>query len=322
MSNMTYKIAVCAGHGIHTAGKRTPDGVREWSFNEKVVKAFIAELKNYSGVEVRRYDDPTGKTDVPLRTRTRSANAWGADIYISFHHNAHRGMWGEHTGTETYYSKGSTKGKQLADVLQKANVKAYGLRDRGLKTANLHITRETKMPAALVEGGFMDSTIDIVKMRDNSILANAGKESAKAVAKFAKLKRKAATPKPSTPSTADFLIRVKVNGLHTYTRADWDAKKGAPIVNKGEVFTVVETLNVNGYEMYRLKSGWYITAANKYVETVGKAAAPSKPKKTIAQMAAEVLKGDHGNGHVARRKSLGISAAEYAKVRAEVNRRA
>ncbi|RAX50848.1 hypothetical protein DQ353_00145 [Arthrobacter sp. AQ5-05] len=50
--------------------------------------------------------------------------------------------------------------------------------------------------------------------------------------------------------------------------------------------------------------------------------APAKPKpaaRSIAQMAAEVRAGKHGNGHDVRRKSLGISAAEYAKVRAAVN---
>lgn len=54
----------------------------------------------------------------------------------------------------------------------------------------------------------------------------------------------------------------------------------------------------------------------------------SKPKKTtkkssksISQMADEVIAGKHGSGHSNRRKSLGISASEYAKVRAEVNRR-
>ena len=46
----------------------------------------------------------------------------------------------------------------------------------------------------------------------------------------------------------------------------------------------------------------------------------SKPKvKTIDQMAQEVIAGKHGNGHTARRKSLGISQAEYDKVSAKVN---
>lgn len=50
--------------------------------------------------------------------------------------------------------------------------------------------------------------------------------------------------------------------------------------------------------------------------------APAKPKgKTIAQMATEVIAGKHGNGHAQRQKSLGVNAATYAKVRAEVNKR-
>lgn len=45
-------------------------------------------------------------------------------------------------------------------------------------------------------------------------------------------------------------------------------------------------------------------------------------KKSVSQMADEVIDGKHGSGHANRRKSLGISQAEYEKVRAEVNRRA
>jgi|SRR5690625_4516118 len=47
----------------------------------------------------------------------------------------------------------------------------------------------------------------------------------------------------------------------------------------------------------------------------------SKPKKTISQMATEVIKGKHGVGHAQRRKSLGVDNATYQKVRSEVNRR-
>lgn len=47
-----------------------------------------------------------------------------------------------------------------------------------------------------------------------------------------------------------------------------------------------------------------------------------KPTKTVAQMAQEVINGRHGSGHTNRRNSLGISQAQYNKVRAEVNRRA
>lgn len=62
------KIAIDAGHGINTPGKRTPDDEREWSLNNKVALAAIAKLNTYQNVQILRLDDPTGKTDVPLKT--------------------------------------------------------------------------------------------------------------------------------------------------------------------------------------------------------------------------------------------------------------
>lgn len=186
---MSFKIAYDAGHGLNTPGKQTPDREKEWGFSNKVVLAFEKEMRNYENVELLRIDDPTGKIDVPLKTRTDKANKWGADIYISFHQNALNGKWGNWTGTETFYSKGSAKGKILAGLVNSAALKAFGLRDRGLKTNNLHITRETNMPAVLLEGAFMDSTIDIKKLRDDTVLASAGKLIAQAVAGYAGLNK-------------------------------------------------------------------------------------------------------------------------------------
>lgn len=202
---MAYKIAYDAGHGINTQGKRSPIGEREWSFNNKVVVAFESELKKYEGVSLLRTDDRTGKTDVSLTTRTSKANSWKANIYISFHHNANTGVWGSWTGVETFHHSNSVNGKKLAQAVHPALVKAYGLRDRGLKTSNLHITRETNMPSILIEGGFMDSNIDIKKLRDDNVLKNVGVAIAQAVAKYAGLKKKAT----SSNNTTSNLYRVR-----------------------------------------------------------------------------------------------------------------
>ncbi|AEO93293.1 endolysin [Bacillus phage G] len=213
-----YKIAICAGHGFNTPGKRTPDGEREWSFNNKLVVAFVNTMNQYENVTVKRYDDPTGKTDVPLITRTNGANAWGANIYISFHHNANTAKWGTWTGVETFYYPGSTTGLNLAKAIHPAVVQSYGLKDRGVKSGNLHIVRETKMPAILIEGGFMDSTIDIKKLRSDAVLKAAGENIAHAVAKYAGLKKKSSTstPKPPTPTTPNAATYTVVKGDTLY----------------------------------------------------------------------------------------------------------
>lgn len=189
-------IALDAGHGINTPGKRTPDGEREWFFNNQVINAAIKYLNEYENVKIVRLDDPTGKRDVPLKERTDKANKANADILVSYHHNANTGKWGNWTGTETYTYLGNWKGAEsLAKEVHQRVVKAMGLRDRGLKKANFHMLRESKMSAILVEGGFMDSTIDIKKMRDKKILEKVGQAVAEGIAAHLQLKKK---PKPKS----------------------------------------------------------------------------------------------------------------------------
>jgi N-acetylmuramoyl-L-alanine amidase len=69
--------------------------------------------------------------------------------------------------------------------------------------------------------------------------------------------------KQASPS---FLVKVLATSLYYYNKPDWNAKAG--IVHANEVFTVVETLTVNGSKMYRLKSGNYLTANPSYVKVM------------------------------------------------------
>lgn len=197
--------ALDAGHaGFNkTPGKRTPDGEYEWDFNNKVVKAAEAKLKA-NGVDVIRIDDASGKTDVGLTARTNKANNAGADVYVSVHHNANTGKWGTWTGTETFTYLGSqSESERLAKEVQSRLVKAYGLRDRGLKKANFAVVRQTKMPAILTEGGYMDSSIDIKKLRDDKVLKAAGEAIADGVlAYFGMSSSKSSVKKEETAQAA------------------------------------------------------------------------------------------------------------------------
>ena len=219
---MSKLIAVDAGHGLHTAGKRTPDGEREWSFNNRVVIALIDELHRL-GLRTVRLDDPSGQRDVPLGERTRKANNAKADVLVSVHHNALTGRWGTHTGTEIYSYPNAKSSTDLAKKLQPVLAETYGLRNRGAKTANFHMLRESNMPAILTEGGYMDSTIDIVKMRDEEVLKQVGITIARNVADWlgveAKVNAQSTVKKPTQPtkqantggSIVDYLISKKIN---------------------------------------------------------------------------------------------------------------
>lgn len=227
---MKFKVAIEAGHGGNgsTPGKRSPDGEYEWNFNDKVVRAVIEELNKYENVEIRRLDDASGKTDVPLKRRTDEANAWGANIYISVHHNANTGKWGNHTGTETFTYIGSNpRSEKLASIVHPLLVQAMGLRDRGLKKANFYVLRETKMPAILVECGFMDSLIDIKKLRDDKVLKRAGQKIAEGIAIYGGLKKKQTTESTKKTTTKNN-VTTKVEKVQAVQTGDiiHSVKKG------------------------------------------------------------------------------------------------
>ena len=95
---------------------------------------------------------------VSLQERVDLANLWPADRFVSIHHNSFSSSAA--SGTETYSYQEGTLSAALRDRVQEELVAALGLPDRGSKTANFFVLRETNMPAILSEGGFLTSPID------------------------------------------------------------------------------------------------------------------------------------------------------------------
>lgn len=160
-------VVIDAGHGPTTAGKQTPDGsLREFVFNMTVAQYVKRYLKSV-GVNVLFSHDAS--TDVPLRTRTNYANRIGARAFVSIHANAFGSTWNEAHGIETFvYPTAPTRSKELATTIQKSMVLATKLRDRGVKTANFHVLRETAMPAVLVECGFMTNRVEAQLLKSSA----------------------------------------------------------------------------------------------------------------------------------------------------------
>ena len=164
-----FKIALNAGHGLYTAGKRClksldANETREWVLNSRICNKVEEKLKLYDGYELIRLDDISGKTDVALTSRTDKANSWEADFYLSIHHNA--GVNGGSGGgiISIVYTKASEKSVEWQKALYDSLIKHTGLkgnRSIPLPKQNLHECRESNMPCVLLELGFMDSSTDV-----------------------------------------------------------------------------------------------------------------------------------------------------------------
>lgn len=162
-----FKLALSAGHWRGTSKgcpayldkEKTP----EWVLNARICEKLEALLSEYEGVEVLRLDDRTGAKNILLADRTDAANEWEADFYLSVHHNG--GVkGGKGGGIVAYaYTKASAASREWQKALYDAAVAATGLRGNRatpLAKKNLHEVRESKMPAVLMECGFMDSATD------------------------------------------------------------------------------------------------------------------------------------------------------------------
>ena len=159
-SNIQKVIGIDRGHGLHTGGKRTPDGIKEWTLNDVVADKVVELLANYD-VKIIHTDNNEGNVDESLSSRRAMYVNQKVDAFVSIHHNANTGTWNSATGVEIYTDNNPTQQDiSLANAIYKNLPNYTGLKGRGIKKANFAVINQNSIPAVLVEGGFMDGTND------------------------------------------------------------------------------------------------------------------------------------------------------------------
>lgn len=287
-----YLVAIDAGHGINTAGKRSVklssdlyiDGVlirkkgqtiKEYEWNKAVSEYLAAALKR-CGINTMYTADMTGKTDIPLNSRANTANKKGADILISNHYNAigSSQAWQSRVKgllvlrTKNASSKSIRLGKLAVKHLEKdINYEySYGLmRDVDMSGFTLAILRQTNMPAILIEYGFMDYEKEAKLMLDKKHQEKCAEAVAKAVCEYFGVTYIA--EKQETTKTQYLRVLQNVN---VHSTPDFNASSVCGKAEKGEALTIVKKIVREGTDMYKLKSGVYITTSTKYVEVFEK----------------------------------------------------
>lgn len=203
---MAIKIALDAGHGLNTKGKQTPDGIKEWTLNDKVRDKVVSILSAYD-CEIVHTDNDEGATDESLSYRINKYLKAGVDCFVSIHHNAYTGNWNKATGVGVFTDKNPTAADtKLAECIYERIVKYTGLKGRGIKAEDWWVINQDKIPAVLVEGGFMDGTNDYKVITSDSGQTAYAKAVAEGIIEFLGIKKKAATPevKPTARPTVTY----------------------------------------------------------------------------------------------------------------------
>jgi len=173
-SKMTapFKITIDPGHGGSDPGA-IGHGYQEKAFTLDVSIRLRDLLNGDRGlwqVQMTRSTD----VDVSLSARCNMANNWPADRFVSIHINSFSSSSAQ--GTETYSYQEGTTAANMRDRIQTQMIAAWGLVNRGSKTENFQVLRDTSMPASLSELGFITSPVDIVYLSN----ANSRQQAARA----------------------------------------------------------------------------------------------------------------------------------------------
>lgn len=205
------KVWLDAGHGGNDPGA-LGNGLKEKDITLAITSKAGKELERH-GVKVG-YTRKNDKT-VNLNSRGPLANKYGADVFISIHTNAHNS---NAQGVETYSFPNSRNGAKLAKNIQDEVLKAkLYTKNRGTKTANFAVLRQSRMPAALIETAF------ITNKQDAQLLKNKQNEFATAIAKgilkYLGINYKP-VKKPSNNSNSKELYKVQVGAFSNKANAE------------------------------------------------------------------------------------------------------
>ncbi|MCM3598731.1 N-acetylmuramoyl-L-alanine amidase [Metabacillus idriensis] len=189
---MTKLIAIDDGHGSETPGKRTdviPELGRQVKENE-----FNREFAKYLEIELERCGFRTIQLaptdyDTPLRARTDLANRMKADLLISGHFNAITGKFAtsKAEGFSAHVHNTTGAAADFARIALKHLSAGTPQKNRGLVKQNLHMTRESHMPAVLFEFGFMDNLREARLMLNVDFQKECAQEVALAVCEYYKV---------------------------------------------------------------------------------------------------------------------------------------
>lgn len=157
-------VVVDPGHGGPDGGGTGPSGVLEKQITLELGKKVAHFLSQAGGAVIMTRETDTdlsskGKTlrerkVEDLHNRVKLGNNSKASAFLSIHTNSFGSTW---TGAQVFYAAQSQESKALAECIQREIGKIMRNTDRKAKPLSPYILRNLKMPAVIVEVGFLSN---------------------------------------------------------------------------------------------------------------------------------------------------------------------
>jgi N-acetylmuramoyl-L-alanine amidase len=168
-----FSIIIDPGHGGHDIGAQSISKPRyqEKSLNLVTAK-FVRDYLQQLGYQVfmTREEDKF----ISLDRRAQIANERKPTLFVSIHYNS--APITEAQGIEVFFYQSKEKknraiqSKRLAQFVLKNMLEETKAKSRGIKQGNFLVIRQTKMPAILVEGGFVTNEAELQNLKDPTYL--------------------------------------------------------------------------------------------------------------------------------------------------------
>lgn len=184
---MPKLVVLDPGHGGSDPGAAA-QGLKEanvtLSLAKRVRKALLRDFD--VRVELTRSSDRA----VALQRRATFANELGADYFVALHINSGGGTGYEDFVHSSAAPTGATARRRSAVHRAVMDfMKENAIPDRGKKSANFAVLRETQMPAVLTENLFIDNPADARLLKDGTFLNGLAEAHARGIAAALRLPR-------------------------------------------------------------------------------------------------------------------------------------
>ena len=178
MAGYVDTVVIDAGHGGEDGGASSKGGVPEKNINLAIAKDLqsLLEVSGYKVVMTRdadvsiaddNIDTIKGRKTSDMHNRLKILESQGSCVFVSIHQNFF--TQSRYCGAQVFYSKNNENSKVLADIIAdeiKGLIQPDNERKSKPATSSIFLLWHAKVPAVLVECGFLSNEAEAAKLNN------------------------------------------------------------------------------------------------------------------------------------------------------------